>query len=176
VPIYMGARGPRMLTLAGEIADGTIIAWPCSPGYVAWAREYITVGAAKTERRDRHRVPCFCLFSIDADGKKAKNAIRGILAWALAALGECPPTDVYGISEELVDMIARGGASTVEREMPEQWLEDLAIAGDYEECAAKIQRYLEAGADSVVLYPYHTELAGNMLSLAAAHAVPRLPE
>lgn len=174
VPLYMGARGPKMLRLAGEIADGTIMAWPCSPGYVTWARQYIEEGRRRGGRVGENRVPCFCLFSIDDDGAKAKAAIRPALAWALTSIGRCPPTDVLGISEELVEMIARDGATTVEREMPERWLDELAIAGTPQECAEKVQRYIQAGADSVVLYPYRTDLAADLLEQFAAKTVPLL--
>ena len=173
VPIYMGARGPRMLSLAGEIADGTIMAWPCSPSYVMWARRHIA-GGMQRSGREKHRVPCFCLFSIDVEGQKARQAIRPLLAWALAMIGQCPPTDVLGISQDLIGMIDRGGAPTVEREMPDRWLEELAIAGDPEECAAKIHQFLSAGADSVILYPYRTDLAAEMLKMFAADVLPRL--
>jgi alkanesulfonate monooxygenase SsuD/methylene tetrahydromethanopterin reductase-like flavin-dependent oxidoreductase (luciferase family) len=173
VPLYMGARGPRMLGLAGEIADGTIIAWPCSPSYVTWARRHITRGMQRSGQM-KHRVPRFCLFSIDVDGRKARQAIRPLLAWALAMIGRCPPTDVLGISEDLIGMIDRGGAPTIERDMPDRWLQELAIAGDPEECAAKIHEFLSAGADSVILYPYRTDLAAEMLNVFAADVLPRL--
>ena len=58
--------------------------------------------------------------------------------------------------------------------MPDQWLEDLAIAGEPDECAEKIGRYLAAGADSVVLFPFPAERAREMVELAAAEVLPRL--
>lgn len=33
LPVYLGALGPRMLELAGEIADGVIL-WMCTPTYI----------------------------------------------------------------------------------------------------------------------------------------------
>lgn len=33
LPVYLGALGPRMLKLAGEIADGVIL-WMCTPAYI----------------------------------------------------------------------------------------------------------------------------------------------
>lgn len=33
LPVYLGALGPRMLELAGEIADGVIL-WMCAPAYI----------------------------------------------------------------------------------------------------------------------------------------------
>lgn len=58
--------------------------------------------------------------------------------------------------------------------MPARWLDDLMVAGDPDECAAKIRRYLEAGADSVVLFPMPSERAGKVVRLAAQEVFPRL--
>src|SRR5919106_5730335 len=50
--LVVAAIGPRMLALAGEIADGVLLDWP-SPSYVVDAVEIITQGAARVARR-RH--------------------------------------------------------------------------------------------------------------------------
>ena len=174
MPLYMGARGPRMLRLAGELADGVILGWPFSPEYVTWARNEIAAGAQAVDASAHRRVPCFCLFGVNSHGRDVKARMRQILAWALAANGPCAPTDVLGISDELRRMIGRGGATAIEREMPEEWIDEFTIAGEPDECAAKIQAYFDAGADSVVLYPYDAGLGPEMLEVAAAAILPQL--
>ena len=57
------------------------------------------------------------------------------------------------IREELEEMTERGGVWVVEEEMPEEWLDQLAVVGDPDECKAAIDRFGEAGADAVVLIP-----------------------
>ena len=47
--LVVAAIGPRMLALAGEIADGVLLDWP-APGYVVDAAEIVARGAAETER------------------------------------------------------------------------------------------------------------------------------
>jgi alkanesulfonate monooxygenase SsuD/methylene tetrahydromethanopterin reductase-like flavin-dependent oxidoreductase (luciferase family) len=37
--------------------------------------------------------------------------------------------------------------------MPDEWIDQLAVVGPPEACAASIGRLVEAGADSVVLVP-----------------------
>jgi 5,10-methylenetetrahydromethanopterin reductase len=66
------------------------------------------------------------------------------------------------------------GIAYVERSMPARWLEDLAVAGDPEECAEKIRRLGRAGADSVVLLPAPTERALEVALLAGKEVLPRL--
>ena len=48
-PVYLGALGPEMLRLAGELADGACLNW-CNPEQIAWSRERIAEGAARTGR------------------------------------------------------------------------------------------------------------------------------
>ena len=48
-PVYLGALGPEMLRLAGELADGACLNW-CNPDQIAWSRERIAEGAARAGR------------------------------------------------------------------------------------------------------------------------------
>lgn len=174
VPLYMGVIGPKMLELSGEIADGTLLSVLASPEYVRWVRERIAAGAARAGRAEHHRVVAFAMFAVDRDGQRAREAVRGLAAFYLAAMPDNALTRTYGIAETLLDMVARGGSAVVEREMPSAWLEDLVIAGDPEECATKIDRYLEAGADAVALFPIPPDHAEDTIRLAAAEVLPRL--
>jgi 5,10-methylenetetrahydromethanopterin reductase len=174
VPLYMGVIGPKMLELSGEIADGTVLSVLGSAEYVRWVRERIAAGAARANRSDHHRIVAFVMFSVDRNAAKAKEALRDLMAFYLAAMPDNALTQTYGIVDELQDMLARGGAPTVEREMPAGWVDDLAVGGDPEECVAKIRRYLDAGADSVALFPFPTAQAHEIVRLAAAEVLPRL--
>lgn len=175
VPLYMGAIGPKMLDLASEIADGIVVSVLASTEYVAWAREVLAKGAATNGRDLRHKVACFGLFSVDTDARRAKESLRDVVAFYLGTMGPNALTDVHGSSEALRAMIQRGGAEAVRQEMPDAWLDELVIAGDPEECAEKIGRYLAAGADSVVLFPTPIERAEEIVRLASTEVLPRVP-
>lgn len=74
VPIFVGALGPQMLRLAGEISQGAALNW-CTPEQVAWSRE--KAGAA-AKMLDYIRV------CVDDDVKAARRALaEQILAYAL---------------------------------------------------------------------------------------------
>jgi 5,10-methylenetetrahydromethanopterin reductase len=174
LPVYMGVIGPKMLELSGEVADGTIGSVLAAPEYVTWARGRIAAGQERAGRTGQHHpFVLFAMTCIDRDGKAAKKAIRQAAAFYLAAMPANAMTDAYGITEQTLEL-AKGGPEAFEREMPDQWLEDLAIAGEPDECAEKIGRYLAAGADSVVLFPFPAERAREMVELAAAEVLPRL--
>jgi 5,10-methylenetetrahydromethanopterin reductase len=62
-PIYQSATGPRMLELAGEVADGAILLLGVSPECLNWAREHLEIGGRRAGRRlDGFEVVCgtFC--------------------------------------------------------------------------------------------------------------------
>ena len=50
VPIVIGAIGPKMLELAGEIADGVVFTGFSPPAYVKWAMERVAAGAERAGR------------------------------------------------------------------------------------------------------------------------------
>jgi alkanesulfonate monooxygenase SsuD/methylene tetrahydromethanopterin reductase-like flavin-dependent oxidoreductase (luciferase family) len=122
-------------------------------------------------RTNTHRFPVIALYAVDRNGAKAKEATRGILSYVLAALGPTAITDHIGISDQLAGMIARGGADTVAREMPQAWIEDMTISGTPEECAARMRAFLSAGADALLLFPSEPE---EMARLTAAEVFPLL--
>lgn len=176
VPVQMGVAGPKMLQLSGEIADGTLLSVLASPDYVRWARERINEGRA---RRDKppgpHRVTTFALCAVHEEGAIAKADARKAVAFYLAAGGANALTDAYGISADLRELLADGpSVEEFERRMPEEWVDDLAVAGDADECARTIQALLDAGSDHVALFPTPAEKAAETVTVLANHVLPRL--
>jgi alkanesulfonate monooxygenase SsuD/methylene tetrahydromethanopterin reductase-like flavin-dependent oxidoreductase (luciferase family) len=175
VPLYMGVLAPKAMELSGEIADGNVLSVLASPQYVRWARERIAAGVQTAGRTHPRRLATFAFVSVDRDGAAAKAALRKPMAFYLAADGGNALTDAYGISEELDAMLAGGGgAEAVAREMPERWIDDLAVAGEPDECAEKIGRLLAAGSDSVVLFPVAGADPEATLRTAAADVLPKV--
>jgi len=171
MPLHMGIMGPKMLELSGEIADGTVLSVLASPRYVEWARARIAAGAERAGRSEHHRVSTFALFAVDEDGERARAQLRPTLAFFLETVAKSTLVTGLGIAEELRALVA-AGPGVLERDMPTDWIEDLAIAGDPSECAAKIHRLLAAGSDTVELFPAPPERAGEFIALAAERMLP----
>jgi alkanesulfonate monooxygenase SsuD/methylene tetrahydromethanopterin reductase-like flavin-dependent oxidoreductase (luciferase family) len=173
VPLYVGGIGPKMLRLAGEVGDGALLSALASPQYVRWARKLIAEGAGT--RDTQPRVPVFVFLNVNRDSALAKAQLRPIVAFYLAAIGPGAMTDAYGdASRELRAMIDAGGPELVEAEMPDAWMDDFVIAGDPDECAAKIGSYLDAGADSVIVSPMPPDGAPEMIEVVARDVLTRL--
>lgn len=170
-PIYMGVVGPRMLRLSGEIADGNVLSVLASLEYVRWAKGQIAAGAGETLRP--RPLTLFALFSVDRDGQRARDAVRDAMAFYLADDPRNALTEVYGIADQLAELASDGVERLAER-LPARWIEDLAIAGNPEECTLKLRRYLDAGVDSVALVPIPAERAREAVELAASSVLPAL--
>lgn len=175
LPLQLGVAGPKMLQLSGEIADGTLLSVLAGVDYVRWARQQIAVGSARVGRDPAaHRVTTFALCAVDPDAAVAKAAARAAVAFYLAAGGPNAITDAYGINDDLAAMLAAGGAAEVERQMPDVWVDDLAVAGDADECVEKVQRLLDAGSDRVSLFPTPADRAHDTIAALGADVLPRL--
>lgn len=82
--VHLGALGPRMLRLAGELADGVDLNW-CTPEHVAWSRERVAEGARRAGR-DPRSVPLveYVRVCVDEDVERARLAMaRALLPYAL---------------------------------------------------------------------------------------------
>jgi 5,10-methylenetetrahydromethanopterin reductase len=175
VPLYMGVLAPKAMQLSGEIADGNVLSVLSSPQYIRWARERIAAGVEAAGRTEPRRLATFAFLSVGHDGAAAKAALRTPMAFYLAADGGNALTDAYGISEELDAILAGGGgAEAVAREMPERWIDDLAVSGEPDECAEKIGRLLASGSDSVVLFPVAGDDPEATLRAAASDVLPKV--
>jgi len=172
-PIHMGVSGPKMLRLSGEIADGTVLSVAASTDYIRWARERIDEGRTTGGRTDGHRITVFALYSVDADGEAARAAVRAPLAF-YKSNGPNALTDVEGISDQLRDILDRGGYDRLVAEMPSSWVDRLTIAGTPQHCAARIRDFHEAGADSVALFPMPSDEVDRMVRLTLDEVLPRL--
>jgi alkanesulfonate monooxygenase SsuD/methylene tetrahydromethanopterin reductase-like flavin-dependent oxidoreductase (luciferase family) len=178
-PIYTGVLGPKMLRLSGEVADGTVVSAMASPAYVRWVKERVSEGVRNRADGDAvsHRLPTFAMYCLDADEQAARAAVRPLVALYLSYLARSPLVTVNDFGAEVADMCARGGADAaalIAREMPDAWLDELTVAGDPETCARRIDRLLEAGADSIVLMPVRSGDVESTLRLTAAEVVPRV--
>jgi alkanesulfonate monooxygenase SsuD/methylene tetrahydromethanopterin reductase-like flavin-dependent oxidoreductase (luciferase family) len=176
VPLYAGVIGPKSLALSAEIADGTVITVMSGPKYIAHARQITTAAAVRTGigGSPAHALPTLTLCFVDVDGRAARRAARKAVAQMLALAGPDILTNVYGIDDQLRDMITRGGAATVEAEMPEEWIDWFAAAGEPEQCLERVRALASAGATSVILTLSDPTNVSSSIELLADHVLRRL--
>jgi 5,10-methylenetetrahydromethanopterin reductase len=171
-PIYIGATGPKMTALAGEIADGVLMSVLCTPDFVRRSRAIIDEAAG--EGAPRTSISAFAIFSLADTVEEARIAARPVVAEYLSH-GASDLTAAAGISDELTAILADGGRERLERELPDSWIDLVSICGDGPTCINAIEALGDAGADEVALMPVDStnlvqqiERAGTALGLARA--------
>jgi 5,10-methylenetetrahydromethanopterin reductase len=160
VPIYIGATGPQMMALTGEIADGAVLNYLVSPRYNEGALEQLEIGARKAGRRleDIDR-PQLVVCSVDRDRKKALDGARKLVT---QYLGQQPHImKASGVSQELLDEIGQvltwpATEEQIEQAMrlvPDDVVQMITASGTPDEVRAKVREYVANGATCPILYP-----------------------
>ena len=163
-PVYLGALGPEMCRLAGELADGVCLNW-CNPERIAWSRERIAEGAAKSGRASSDvTVMEYIRVCIDDDVDVARRAFaKATMNYALGAsvptarerqLGYRAHFERMGFSDELaeLDEMRKRGAShdEVADAFPPELLKTVGYYGPAGGAAAAFGRLAE-GLDIAVV-------------------------
>jgi alkanesulfonate monooxygenase SsuD/methylene tetrahydromethanopterin reductase-like flavin-dependent oxidoreductase (luciferase family) len=158
-PVALGVRGPKSLRLSGRVADGTILAEYTSPAYVAWAREQIRAGQRDGGRESApHRITVYAFCVVDSDRAAALNTLRPLIASGIASGNLTAHLAPLGLVDEARRLMADGDAARLERDMPDDWIAQLAVAGTPSDCRDAILKLADAGADSIVLVPLENDL------------------
>lgn len=143
VPIFLGVKGPKALAMAGEIADGVHCSVLASPAHVRRVRK--TMGG-------RGAVIAYVVMAVDADGGRARQAVKPVLARYLGVLHGQSILEDAGLgpmrTQPFTDAL-RGGASATAL-VTDEMVETLAVAGTPDECRRGLRRFAEAGLDTAV--------------------------
>jgi 5,10-methylenetetrahydromethanopterin reductase len=159
VPIYIGATGPKMMALAGEIADGVVLNYCVPPPYNDQAMEQLAKGAQRAGRSlDQIDRPQLVVCSVDPDREAALERSRELLTQYLAQQPHI--AQASGVSREVVENIQSilGWPATHEQIqqakhlVPEVLVTSITASGTPDEARAKVQEYLDHGATAPILY------------------------
>jgi 5,10-methylenetetrahydromethanopterin reductase len=160
VPIMIGATGPKMMELTGEIADGAVLNYCVPPEYNHAALEQLETGAKRAGRSlDDLDRPQLIVCSVDEDHDKAIDTTRGLLCQYLAQQPHIAKAS--GVSMDVVEQIQAilGWPAThaqIEQArhlVPEDLIHRITASGTPAEARARVQQYLDNGATYPILYP-----------------------
>lgn len=160
VPIYIGATGPKMLELTGEIADGAVLNYLVKPEYNIDAMDRLEAGAKKAGKSiDDVDRPQLVVCSMDDDRRRGLDGAKKLVTQYLAQQPHF--AKALGADENMVAEIKKrlGWPATEEQIeaamefVPDEMVQMVAAAGTPEECRAKVQEYIDNGCTCPILYP-----------------------
>lgn len=153
IPIYVGAQGPKMLTLAGEIGDGILIN-ASHPKDLEEAIGYIKEGLNKAGKSiDEVDIVAYSSFSVDENPKKALKVVVPVVAFIVAS---CPdkilarhginPESAVNIRKDLV----KGNLGNAFAKVSSEMIDAFSISGTPDICVEKMAAVFKTGVTQFV--------------------------
>ena len=161
IPIYIGATGPKMLQMAGEICDGVVLNYMVSVDYIRQAVEIVEQGAKKAGKNlaevDRPELLVCCL----SDDDPAAALLEGKKLAAYYFATEPHIMKASGVEDELLAKVqaVMGWPATEDdyikasKLIPDDVVRQLMAVGTTQECQDTVQQYIDAGVTCPILYP-----------------------
>ena len=160
VPVMIGATGPKMMELTGEIADGAVLNYCVPPEYNDEALARLKVGAERAGRTlDDIDRPQLMICSVHDDKAQALDGARWMLTQYLAQQPHIAKAS--GVSDEVVQKIQSilGWPATKEEIkeamplVPDELVQRITASGRPDEVKAKVREYVKRGCTCPILYP-----------------------
>ena len=179
VRVMIGATGPKMLELTGEIADGCVLNYCVSPDYNDRAMERLEAGARKAGRSiDDIDRPQLIVAAVDNDEDRARRSARWLLTQYLAqqphiAKASNTPTEIVEKIQSILGWPAT--KEQVEKAMefvPDELVDRISASGTPDQVRKKVQEYIDHGCTCPILYPMSDDVELLIDTFAPAPAPP----
>ena len=186
IPIYIAATGPRMLELAGQIADGVIIQVGLHPACIEQALAHIRKGAARAGRDpDAIDIVCSTFTSIADDRPVAIDRARPLAAWFYAVapelleLASVPVGQRHPARPVLPDISHPAdheqAMAEARRYVSDDAVEKFCLVGPAEACVARLRQLADLGIHQIFFRHYLTyDLPLELIEAAGRVIIPRL--
>jgi len=155
IPVYLTATGPKMLQMAGEIADGIIFMPGAYPECVKFALQNLEIGAKKAGRALADLDVAWCgIGSLDRDRRKGLEESRLIAAWFPQTSPQY--AEIAGVPADLSARIRAaysGGHFHEAKEaaalVTEQMIERLTLSGSPADFRERIREIVKLGVNHI---------------------------
>jgi 5,10-methylenetetrahydromethanopterin reductase len=169
-PLYIASRGPQILKLAGEIADGILIgSFSTVPG-IEYAKQQILPGLATAKRTWSDIRICSWLYVsvLDRQDEPVPDGIRRGVSFAFwssrKVLSEMADELAPDISPEFRTFIHEAPhewspqiMAELRRLLPRGIIDSLALVGTAEQIVTRLRQLEGAGIQEVIIWPFPKE-------------------
>jgi 5,10-methylenetetrahydromethanopterin reductase len=176
IPIYLGATGPKMCELAGEIADGIYL----PHGTPRYLTEAIARSRARRPAGGAFDVACQLVMSVDDDRVTAENRARPTVGLVLTEPNGEGVMEANGLDPSLVqpirDALRDGGIRAMAAAIDEEILRAFAITGTPADCAEQLRQVVAVGVTHPVVSVLGEHVEPTLEVLADLAASPARTE
>jgi alkanesulfonate monooxygenase SsuD/methylene tetrahydromethanopterin reductase-like flavin-dependent oxidoreductase (luciferase family) len=151
-PIYLAGLSPKMITLAGEIADGVVL-WLCNPDYVRdVVKPAVSDGRAKAGKPlAGFDIVAAVPSAVTSEPQEARGRLRSELISYFSLPFYRAMLERSGFEEDVVGFdrgMGEGGPDAAAAAISDRFLQTLAAVGSADEAGATVRRYHDAGVTS----------------------------
>ena len=171
-PVFMTAAGPRMVELAGEVADGALLLVGLHPRAVDAARRRLEIGAARAGRSLEEFQTIFITpTTVSDDGAAARRFPQQWFRHDQPYLKYPSDSNLVWLREAGIDLADDFMPESISDAQAAEICDAFGLFGTPEECLAKLKRARdEAGVDHVFIFPTHTQEGGYDMPRAEVDA------
>ena len=161
-PVFMTAAGPRMVELAGEVADGALLLVGLHPRAVDAARRRLETGAARAERTlDGFQTIFITPTTVSDDGPAARRFPQQWFRSDQPYLKYPSASNLVWLREAGFDLPDDFTPENITDAQAAEICDAFGLFGTPEECLARLRRARdESGIDHVFIFPTHTQEGG----------------
>ncbi len=157
VPIYLAAMGPKMLQLAGEMADGALLSTGCPVGGIDFVVENLKIGSKKS-KRDYRLLDIAAYIPTCLNPSETEKSIlkKLVLDFVSSSAGES-----YLQKSRKMDLEVLGGPdrkssrikSFPSTKITDDILHQFVAFGKKDECVKVIDNFRNAGVKLPIIFP-----------------------
>ncbi len=157
IPIYFGQQGPKMMKLAGRIADGVLITLCCTVPYVRKVIELVETSRRSSGRAARSiDFAARIITSVSSDQKKAVKLAKPLVGRVFIHPGARPVAEASGFELDSVLLkkaIDSGDETELDRCLPDEVVEMTTACGTKSQIVERLAQYEKTGVTLPLIVP-----------------------
>jgi 5,10-methylenetetrahydromethanopterin reductase len=174
-PVYLLAAGPRMIELAGEVADGAFLMVGLDPAGIRAAREHLRIGAQRAGRSLDGFPIVFVVTLGLGDDRVGARWIRSWFAPGQPFLAYPSVANLRWLAEAGLPLPEPLDPAAIPEDRARRIADAFGLFGSPERCAERLlQAREEAGVEEVFLFPAHDLAGGYEIPEAEVSAFERV--
>jgi 5,10-methylenetetrahydromethanopterin reductase len=166
-PLYIASRGPKILELAGEVADGILIGSFATKAGIEYAKEHIAPGLEKAKRGWNDVRLCSWVYVsvLDREDDPIPDGInrgvsfafwssRDVLSGMLDQFASDVSDEFRNFLRDTPNDWSPSIMAELRRLIPRGMIDSLALVGTADQIVSRLKSLDEAGIQEIVIWPF----------------------